>query len=349
MIEFITLIIVLGLLIFVHELGHFVVAKKSGMHVKEFGFGFPPRIFGIKKGETTYSINWIPFGGFVSIVGEDGSERENPRSFMAKSIGTRCAVLVAGVLMNVIFAYLLFSGMNMLGSLIDVDNDPNAYRAQDIAVSVGSISKNSPADNAGLTPLDKVIALSYADQKIDVDSISDVQDYVQLHVGHEIIMTIKRGNELTEVSLTQRLDPPEGEGALGISMLRTGTVKFGFFESLIKGAKDTVIIAWSMIIGIIELIKNVTVGDGTMKDALTGPVGIAVIFGQAIRVGFSQLVFMAGAVSINLAILNILPIPPLDGGKLFFTILEKIRGGKPVPQRVEVVAANVGFFFFISL
>src|SRR3989338_6088043 len=100
MIEFITLIIVLGLLIFVHELGHFVVAKKSGMHVKEFGFGFPPRIFGIKKGETTYSINWIPFGGFVSIVGEDGSEPDHPRSFASAPLGSRAVMVAAGVVMN---------------------------------------------------------------------------------------------------------------------------------------------------------------------------------------------------------------------------------------------------------
>jgi len=349
MFELIILIIVLGVLIFVHELGHFIIAKRLGMKVKEFGFGFPPRIFGIKKGETVYSINWIPFGGFVSILGEDGGDKDNSRSFSHATPGPRAAVIIAGVIMNVLLAFVLFSIINTIGARTDITGHPAADRAQDIQVNIGLIADNSPAKEAGFEIGDSVLEMNFQDETVAISEIKEVQDFVELYAGQEIVFTVDRQSEVHEIAVVPRLDPPEGEGAIGIAMVKTGIIDYPIHQAIIQGGKETGIILWRVVQGFGMIFRDIAMGGGETLDQVSGPVGIAVISGQAARLGFTNLMFFTAVISLNLAILNILPIPPLDGGKLLFIIIEKLRRGKEVAKKVEQMVGSIGFLLLIAL
>ncbi|MFH1769394.1 MAG: M50 family metallopeptidase [Parcubacteria group bacterium] len=347
MFELIILIIVLGVLIFVHEFGHFIVAKRSGMKVEEFGFGFPPRIWGIKRGETIYSINWIPLGGFVRILGEDGKDKDNPRSFSHATPGPRAKVVVAGVIMNILLAIVLLSILNMTGSRIQITDD-NASRARDIEVNIVGIAPDSPAEDAGFIVGDVIAGLSIADEMITVDELEDVQIFVEDHKGEEIIMSLLRNSESIDVPVVPRLDPPEGEGALGIGMITSGLVTYPVHIAIWRSVQDTGTFLWRITTGFGAIVRDLATGGDAIKQ-IAGPVGIAVISGNAARAGFSNLIFFTAIISLNLTILNILPIPPLDGGKLLFIILEKLRKGKPVAQKIEMAVSSVGFLLLIAL
>src|SRR6185436_13649347 len=202
-------IVILGLLVFVHELGHFIMAKRAGMRVDEFGFGFPPRLFGIKKGETTYTINLIPLGGFVKILGEDGSDSEDPRSFGNKSTWQRFSVLVAGVSMNVVLAFVLLSIGMMLGLPTVIYEDeqlPAHAKVRNVSVGILEIAEKSPADEAGLKPGDTIYKIT----GIPISSIDDAQRITSENAGKSTVYTFKRGSEAFERTITPRSAPPEG-------------------------------------------------------------------------------------------------------------------------------------------
>src|SRR3989344_5384531 len=181
MITALIFIIVLGVLVLVHEFGHFITAKRSGMKVEEFGFGFPPRLFGIKKGETTYSINWIPFGGFVKIFGESGEEAENPRSFSSKKAGTRAKVIVAGVVMNVILAFVLLAIGNVMGLRTAIQEDDQNPLIKDRQIQIVNIAQQSPAVLVGLEPLDEIVGFN---------NVVEFQKYINEHRGQKITIKI---------------------------------------------------------------------------------------------------------------------------------------------------------------
>ncbi len=337
-------IIVLSVLVFVHELGHFVMAKKAGMKVEEFGFGFPPRLFGIKKGETVYSINWIPFGGFVKIFGEDGEHRDNPRSFGAGKASTRAGVIVAGVAMNLILAIFLLIIGNAIGLRVGLPDqqadliDSTFAQAKDIKIQIIQIAGNSPAEKAGLRILDEIY---------NFKTVADVQDFINNNRGREIILKIKRGNQISEKHVTPRLNPPPKEGALGIGLAATGVVKYPWHQAIYKGFADTYYIIQGVTFGYGAIIKNIfTTGKAGIE--LSGPVGIAVITGQAARIGFAYLIQLVALLSVNLAVLNIIPFPALDGGRLFFIIIEKIKGS-PISKKIEGAVNTVGFALLLLL
>lgn len=346
MFTIIIFILVLSVLIFVHEFGHFIVAKRAGMKVEEFGFGFPPRIFGVKKGETVYSINWIPFGGFVKIYGESGEDRENPRSFTSKPILKRAQVIVAGVVMNLILAVVLLTLGNFFGIRIGLA-DEDIINASDIKVQILSVNEGSPAKEAGLTVLDSIEELSFERDSLKPTGVKDVQNFINLHKGQEITVKISRGDELIEKKLIPRIKIPEGEGALGISLATTGVVSYPWHEAIWRGAYSTGILTVNIFMALAAFFKNLFVNGQIMGD-VAGPIGIAVLTGQAARLGLSFLVQFVSILSINLAILNIIPFPALDGGRLFLLGVEKIRQ-KPIDKRTEGMINAAGFVFLITL
>jgi len=302
-------IIVIGVLVFVHELGHFVMAKKSGMKVEEFGFGFPPRIFGIKKGETIYSLNWIPFGGFVRIFGENGEERKNPRSFASKKIGARSKVIVAGVVMNILFAVVLLSIGNVAGLRIGVVDGTEG--ATDLRIQIIGVSPGSPAENAKLEGLDEITGFKTSEGILRVEKIEEIQEYVNANLGKEVTLIIKRGNELVEKTITPRTDHPIDEGPLGIALATTGIVKYSWHQSLYQSVNQTAIITGAVVVGYGTIIKNIIVKGSPGADIM-GPIGIAKFTGRAASIGFTYLLQFTALISINLAILNILPFPALQ-------------------------------------
>lgn len=347
MITFIIFIIVLGVLVLVHELGHLIVAKWSGMRVEEFGFGFPPRLWGKKFAGTIYSLNTIPFGGFVKITGEDGSGKDDPNSFAHKSATRRAATLVAGVVMNILLAFVLLVVVNLSGLRTQLDENHPDVRASDLRVQIVQVIDNSPATSAGLNSLDEIIGFRWSGQELKITKVSEVQSFIGAHKGQKIVMLVERGGQVLEKELVPRVNPPAGEGALGISLALTGEVRYPFLPAIIEAGKQTWFLFANIVIGFATIIKNVFVHGSPGAD-LSGPIGIAQYTGQAARVGWTYLLQFVALISVNLAVLNLIPFPALDGGRLLFIGLEKIRR-KPIPHKVEAIVNTIGFALLILL
>ena len=347
MITFLIFIAVLGVLVLVHEYGHFIMARRSGMKVEEFGFGFPPRLFGIKKGETIYSINLIPFGGFVKILGEDGDSRDDPKSFGSKPLSARLTVIVAGVVMNMLFAVFLLILGNFFGLRIGLFNEEMVVSARDKKVQIIQVAANSPAEKAGLDVLDEIIGFEVSGGGVyRVYTTEDVQKFTAEHSGQTLKMVIKDGSQET-IEVQTRLDPPPGEGSIGIVMALTGVVSYPWYESIWRGANDAWILTYNTVYGYVFLFKTL-VTDGKLIAEVSGPVGIASVTGQAARVGFSYLMQFVALISVNLAVLNILPFPALDGGRVALILIEKIKKS-PINKKVEAAINGIGFALLVTL
>jgi len=345
MLTAIIFIIVIGVLVLVHEFGHFIFAKRAGMKVEEFGFGFPPRLWGFKRGETTYSLNWIPFGGFVKILGEDGDER-GPRSFASAPFGKRMVVIVAGVAMNFLLAALLLVFVNFMGMRIGLLDD-NSQAARDTYVQVIDVADDSPAAAAGLQPLD---ILSGYVEGADIKSFNtagEVQSVIASHLGQPLTLQIGRGDQITQKIVTPRENPPEGQGALGISLVRTGVVSYPWHEAVWRGVYDAVLLTYHTIVAYYQLLKTLVV-HGTLMAEVSGPIGIASLTGQAAQVGFNYLLQFVAIISINLAVLNIIPFPALDGGRAVILLIEKAKGS-PVHKKAEGLTNMIGFYLLVLL
>jgi len=347
MLTAIIFIIVLGVLVFVHEFGHFIFAKRAGMKVEEFGFGFPPRLWGIRKGETMYSINAIPFGGFVKILGEEGEQRDNPRSFSSKPAGPRLKVIIAGVTMNFFLAVILLMVTNFFGLRIGLIDDKTASIARDKAVQIIEVSKDSPADKAGLKLLDEVSGFKMNGSFQAVSNAEDVQTFIRENAGQPITIVIKRNKETLEKEIVPRVNPPAGQGALGVSLALTGVVSYPWYEAVWRGVYDAVILTMNTVVGYFILFKTLLLKGKLIAD-VSGPVGIATLTGQAARMGINYLMQFTAMISINLAVLNIIPFPALDGGRALLIIIEKFKGS-PVNKKAEQLVNTIGFALLIAL
>lgn len=334
-------ILILGLLIFVHEFGHFIIAKRQGIKVDEFGFGFPPRIIGIKKGETTYSLNLIPIGGFVKILGEQGEEVKNPRSFAAKSPGVRARIVGMGVIMNFLLAVLLLTIGFKVGLPTAVLDEEEGLR--DVKIQIMAVAKDSPAEIADIRIWDEIIAL---DQK-EFKKVEQVQDYIKEKAGQEIVLTLRRGGELLEKKVIPREHPLEGQGALGTGLIKTGIISYPIWKAMWMGCSATLSLIVAIVVAIYSIIKELIL-TGTTTAELAGPVGIAVMTGQVARMGWIYILNFTAILSVNLGIINALPFPALDGGRLLFLAIEKIRGRKVSPK-VENIIHTVGFMLLMLL
>jgi len=349
MITFLIFIAVIGILVVVHELGHFVVAKRAGMKVEEFGFGFPPRIWSIKKGETTYSINAIPFGGFVKIYGEDGEHRDASRSFSSKPINKRLKVIVAGVVMNLLLAVFLLMLGNYIGIRVGIgdETDDISASARDKMIQIVSVVEGSPAEEANLSIFDQIVGFEdLSGSIISVSTAQEVREYIAANAGKEIKIAV-RSNSETEVKEILLLEDGGDDGLLGIALVRTGLLSYPWHESVWRGVSDTVFLTGQTAVGYYGLFKTL-IFEGRLIDGVSGPIGIASITGRAASVGFRFLIQFVALISINLAILNIIPFPALDGGRALMLIVEKIKGS-PVNSKVEAAINAVGFALLIML
>lgn len=345
MLTVIAFIIILALMIFVHELGHFVAAKRNGVKVEEFGFGFPPRIWGIKKGETIYSMNWIPLGGFVKIYGEDGEDRSNHHSFSSKKIWRRAIILSAGVLMNFLLGALLLSFGFMYGLPNSIDD---SAVAADAKVQISQIAPDSPAGLAGLKVGDQIIKLTGpSGEASNITKVYQVQNFISENKGKLVSVEIKRGKTQMSLALTPRENPPENEGAMGVNLARVSKISYPWYKALYEGFKQTFILIWVILSMFGYLIGQIFTG-GSVAGDVAGPVGIYSITGQAAQMGFIYLLQLTAILSINLGLVNALPIPALDGGRLLFLLIEKIKGS-PISQRFEKSLHTAGFVFLILL
>lgn len=340
-IAFISLI---GLLV-LHEFGHFILAKRFGVKVEEFGIGYPPRIFGKKIGETVYSVNLLPFGAFIRVPEEVG-EAEGERSFSSQSIPRRVMIMLGGVVSFWIMAALIFSVVFNLGAPVAV-GDEETSGFSNPQVQIAAISSGSPAELAGLKPGDTVKKISILNSQFSIDKVKEVQDLAAQYRGQEMVFTVERGKKPFNVNLVPRVSPPEGEGPLGVALVRMGVKTYPWWQTPWQGISQTWNLTVAVFHGYFTALVNVFKGVPTGVQ-LTGPVGIFHLMGQASQMGLSYFLNFIGLISIYLAVFNILPIPATDGGKLIFLGIEFFRK-KPVSPKIEQKITAVFFLAMLGL
>jgi len=336
-------------LMVLHELGHFVIAKKFGVKVEEFGIGYPPRILGKKFGETIYSINLLPFGAFVKIKGEEGGI-ESARSFTEKPIWQRFLIILGGVVSFWLISAVLLSIVFGIGVSQAVSDEENNTLLKP-KVQIMAVASGSPAEKAGIKPGDTIasLKLKIKNEKLKITKVKEVQDFTNAHQGEEIILTIERGKEVFDVSLIPRASPPEGEGAMGIALSRMIEKSYPWYLASVKGIEATFGLTKEITVGISQIFGNLIQGKGLPPGTeFMGPVGIGKLMTQAAQMGINYYLQFVAIISVYLAVFNILPIPALDGGKLLFLGIEKVRR-KPVSSKVEQSITAVFFALLVAL
>lgn len=322
---------VIVVVVLAHELGHFATAKLSGVKVEEAGLFYPPRLFSIKRGETTYSINALPLGGFVKMSGEE--DPGAPGSLASKRAPVRLLVLGAGSIMNLLLPLLLVSVALMI---------PHDRLVGQLEVV--EIAPDSPADRAGIRPGDVIASV----EGKEVKNTGDLQRYLYLNLGSPVTLTLRRADATVEqVSLVPRWKPPEGEGATGVTVSTVDwsivREQYPFWRAVPEAAIRSV--------EILLLFKNGAIGivTGALPADLRGPVGIAQMTGEVAQAGISPLLEFAALISINLGLINLFPLPALDGGRIAFVLLEVARRGKRISPKKEWLIHTVGFFLLIAV
>jgi len=339
-----------------HEFGHFIVAKRAGIRVDEFSFGFPPKLFGKKIGETTYNFNALPLGGYVKIFGENPDEEstngpESNRSFINKPKYIQAAVLFAGIFMNLLVAWILLSIGFMSGLPSSTSAVPAGSAVKNQALTITSVLPNSPADIGGLKTGDRILSLSTPKDSTDLTlSFLDpetVQSFVKAHNEEEITMNIVRGKEAINLKVIPEMSETNNIVMVGISMDTIGVLKLPIHKALWEGLRLTSDITVQTIKGFYNLISSAIVGKANIS-ALTGPVGIVGVVGDAAKFGFIYILSFTALISVNLAVLNLIPFPALDGGRLLFLLIEKIKGSRIKPKIANAMNA-IGFGLLMLL
>lgn len=369
-------ILILGLLVVAHEWGHYFTAKKCGIKVHEFGFGYPPRAFGWYRDLETkklkwvwgngksslkktivgseqqkefpgmlWSINWLPLGGFVRIKGENGERALEPDSFGHHKAWKRILVLAAGVIMNVILAATVLSFGFMVGLPADLSQGVDKY-AQIVeapSVAIQSVEKDSPAEKAGIMFGDKIT-------RVDGQAIATSKqliEYISSHGNTPVTVHLVRGSNELDVLVTPVLLDKDTAPRLGVGIADAGIIRYTWYIALYKGFVAAGFGLVTIFVSFYYLIVNLITGHGLSFD-IAGPVGIAQIVGQSAELGFYYLLNVVAMLSLSLAAINILPIPALDGGRILFIVIEKIKG-RPVSMKYEQLAHTIGFVLLMLL
>lgn len=328
-------IFVLGVLVFIHELGHFIVAKRSGIRVDKFSLGFPPTIISKKWGETEYAIGVIPLGGYVKMAGENPNEQSKgePWEFMSKPVWKRFLVIFAGPFMNFMLAAVVLAGLYF-------------FRGQEVeAVFIGRVSPDSPAAMAGIEPGDKIVSVD----EVEIKSFRQMAEIIYPKVEEPVIVSWRRNDALlTDTIITYRdYIVTTSNDTIEVGMIGVGSKviykRLGIFASLGAGLKRSVFYVqkvFEFIWGLIN--RTVDASD------IGGPIFIGKLAGATARAGFDVLLEFLALLSINLAVLNILPIPVFDGGHLVFLLIEKMKGS-PLSIKARLVAQQIGIAFILIL
>jgi len=344
MVILIVFISLIGLIV-LHEFGHFAIAKKFGVRVEEFGIGYPPRIFGKKIGETLYSLNLLPFGAFVKIYGEEGGI-ESAHSFTGKPIWQRALIILGGVVSFWIISAILLSIVFGMGVPQAISDEAKAVNPK---VQIVAIASGSPAEEVGIKIGDAIKQLTINNQQLTINKVKQVQEFTKEHLGEEITLTIERGKEVFDATLIPRVSPPEGEGAMGVGLMRTALTSYPWYLAPIKGVEACFNLTGSIMAGLLQVLGNLIQGKGLPPGAqLMGPIGIGSLMTQAAHLGLAYYLQFIALISIYLAIFNILPIPALDGGKLLFLGIEKVRR-RAVSQKIEQGITSIFFALLIAL
>ncbi len=336
MVTLLIALIFLAILVIGHEFGHFLVAKFFKLRVDEFGFGFPPKIKSKKIGETEYSLNWIPFGGFVKIYGESKTEDKNDipledkkKNFYYLHPLKKAAVIVAGVTMNFLIAWMAFS---VIVFMIGVP-----YK-----VIINEVVKGGLADAAGIRSKDEIAGFSES---------GEFKKVINQNEGRQMNIDVLRNGEKLVFQVTPRVNPPAGEGNLGLKLEEDFNNKYNLSVAFSEGGKTAIRVSFLILDSILNLFKGIFTGEWSALSNITGPVGVYSALGEASSQGILYLLQLLGVISLNLAVVNLLPIPALDGGRIVFIIIRKIfeMFGKSLSYNFEMVAHNISLALLLVL
>lgn len=316
-------ILVFGLLIMVHELGHFLVAKQVGIQVDEFSIGMGPLLLGRKWGETQYSLRLLPIGGYNKMAGMEPGDEDNPRGFNRKSVGKRTAVIAAGSIMNILLALVFFV---IVFAMLGVPSQANI---------VGEINEKSPAARAGILPGDRIVAIDGA----EVGNWNEIVSVIHTNSGKDLTLTLLRDGRERSVHVIPEYNPENKVGLIGI---KQSTERTGFIEAIVLGTKNTVALTVSILTGLVQMLT------GKIPADVAGPVGIVSIMGNVAQLGLANILSFTALLSLNLGLINLFPIPALDGSRLVFLGFEGLRG-KPLAPEKENLIHLVGFALLIML
>ncbi len=360
-------ILILVCLILAHEFGHFIIAKAFGIRVDEFGIFFPPRIFAIKWGETEYSLNWLPFGGFVRIFGEDGESeaKDSPRkgevylpgagkSFAQRSRWIQAAVIVAGIVFNLALAWILLTAGYMYGIQTPVDHE-GVGTVQNAEATIVGIFPGSPAEKAGLQPGDTIESVITGTSQLAPTEASglpsftaqQVQEYISAHQDETIGFTVDRSGKTIQALAKPAEGLVEGKKVVGVELDDVGILKLSLPMALVQGAVLGKNITVETAKGLIGFFSQLVSGHANFTQ-VSGPIGITTMGSTAVKEGFIATIILTSLISINLAILNLLPIPGLDGGRLLFIVIEGILR-RPISKRLSYGLTIAGFALLILL
>jgi len=345
----ITFLIILAALILVHEFGHFFVAKKADIRVDEFGFGFPPRLWSKKRGETLYSFNLIPFGGYVKIFGERITDEavsgpDSKRSFVNKNRAVQAAVLVAGVAANFLFAWLLLGFGFLRGMPASINERLGAENFSDVKTIITFVAPDSPAAKAGLKGGDAIVSVAEGGLFLEENKPEVIARFIE---GKSLAIKVSRLNNELELAVAPEVLPGQRVPMIGIGMTEAGILKLPLIPAFLEGARTTLNLAKGTSVGFYFFLKGLFVGETSISD-LTGPVGIAGLVGEARKLGLSYLISFTAFISVNLAILNLLPLPALDGGRLLFVLIESVSRRR-IPARIANALNSLGFALLLAL
>lgn len=345
-------LVILAVLVLVHEAGHFFVAKLFKIRVDEFGIGFPPRLFSWEKGETRYSVNLIPFGGFVKIFGEDPTEEikdgDAVHNFSRKPRVVQAVVLVAGVVGNFLLAWALLSFGFAVGLPAPEGNTQFGVPVTGARLTVVEVLPDSPAAHAGLAAGDIIKGLAYGDRLLKIPSAEEASTLIAQASAGPVEMIVERGEKQFYLSITPSSAILEGRPAIGIAMDMVGRIRIPWYRAPVEGLRTAGALTAEVVRSLGGFIRDVFAGSADFKN-LAGPVGIASLIGEARAEGLSHLLLLTALISLNLAVINLIPFPALDGGRLLFVALEAVRR-KPIPPKVARGANVIGFIFlFIFL
>lgn len=345
LVTIIAFILIFGLLIFVHELGHFVVAKRNGVKVEEFAFGLPllPKIFGIKRGETEYSIYPVPLGGFVKMLGEDGASKSS-RSFAAKSTGVRARILIAGVAMNFLLALALLTVgflFKMPPLVLCASDYPNA--SFENKISITAVTNLGPAKDAGIQAGDVI-------KKIDGTPVAcskRVPETLSAAAGTPVALELERDGVSRDVTVTPKPKGDAAAGQIGIAPRdEYKNLDYPWWEAPYLALIESLALITATVGAILHVFATLFT-QANVPVGVSGPVGIAKLTGYFVEQGALAMLRFVALLSLSLAVFNLLPIPALDGGRLLFVIIERLRG-KPVSAKTEQAIHTTGFFLLIA-
>ncbi len=348
-------IVVLAVLVFAHELGHFLAARSVGVRVSEFGIGFPPRLYTWKPegSETTYSLNWIPFGGFVKLFKEDEdtgalSPEEFARTLDAKPWYQKVWVLVAGVLFNVLLAWGLITAGLTIGVPMSIDETTEGVVGTPTTMIL-YVDEASPAGRAGFRVHDAIVRVTDSTGAEAGADITAIQDFIAMHEGQALQVVVQRAGEDVTLTAQPEMRTLEGEerAVIGVVLDEVGIVRYPIWKALGVGAQTTWVTLQSVVVGLGVFFKDMALGDADFS-TVAGPVGIAGLTGDAVALGFSALLSFAAMLSLNLAVINLVPFPALDGGRILFALIEAVKGS-PVRPSVANTLNIIGFALLMLL